>query len=366
MKIPFVDIQRSHKAIHNEVMAAIQNVISRGDFILGKDVELFENEFSKFCSVKYAVGVSSGTEALHLALRACGIGSGDEVITAANTFIATVLAISYSGAKPILADVDPDTFNIDADALKKLITPKTKAIIPVHLYGHPANMDAIMDIAKKHNLRLIEDACQAHGALYKGKPIGSFGDAACFSFYPAKNLGAFGDGGIVVTNEAEIFSNLMLLRNYGSRKKYEHDIKGFNSRLDTLQAAILRIKFKYIEKWNTLRKEAAELYNKMLSGSCCELPPQDKSSRHVYHLYVIRSKQRDKLREYLKENGVDTGIHYPIPVHLCGAFLDLGYKKGDFPVTEKYANEILSLPMFPGITEKEISFVSELINKFKN
>jgi dTDP-4-amino-4,6-dideoxygalactose transaminase len=366
MKIPFVDLKRSQAGISEEINSAMQKVMNQGDFILGKDVELLENEFAAYCGGKHAVAVSSGTEALRLALMAAGIGDCDEVIVPANTFIATALAVSYTGARPVLVDADENTFNIDITNIEKAVTNKTKAIMPVHLYGNPAAMDSILEIAGKHNLLIIEDACQAHGACYNGKRAGSFGLAAGFSFYPAKNLGAFGDGGIVTTDSSEIYNKILLLRNYGSKKKYEHDIIGFNSRLDTLQAAVLRVKLKSLDKWNDSRRMAAAAYRRQLAGvKGIILPPEDASGgKQVYHLFVIRTAKREALKEYLKTKGIDTGIHYPIPIHLCKAYEDLDINAGSLKVTEKLANEILSLPMFPGLTTEEIDYVTGSIKEF--
>lgn len=360
-----MDLERIHQPIQNELTEAIQTVIKKGDFILGEKVEQFESDFANYCECSCGVGVSSGTEALHLTLLALEIKPGDEVITVANTFIATALAITYSGAKPVLVDADPRTFNIDMDSIEKAITKKTKVIIPVHLYGSPVNMTRINEIAKKYNLKVIEDACQAHGAKYKGKKVGSLSDAAAFSFYPAKNLGAFGDGGIVVTNNREIFEKIKMLRNYGQRKKYEHDMIGYNSRLDTIQAAVLSVKLKYLDRWNKMRQDAAKRYNELLEDTDYKTFTQCEHSESVYHLFVIRSKNRDKLQKYFSDNGIGTVIHYPISIHLCKSYLDLGYKRGNFPVVEKYVNEIISLPMFPGITEKEIEYVAMVLKGFK-
>jgi dTDP-4-amino-4,6-dideoxygalactose transaminase len=297
--------------------------------------------------VDYGVGVDSGTSALELALRAYEIGPGDEVITAANTFIATVLAISYTGATPVLVDIDPESYNLDPARVEQVITSRTKAIVPVHLYGQPADMDPIVEIARRHHLVVIEDAAQAHGARYKGRRAGSLGDAAAFSFYPAKNLGAYGDGGMVVTNDSKIADSLRMLRNYGQSKKYHHQLKGFNRRLDTLQASVLRVKLKYIDQWNAARRRHARLYNKGLNESGLILPIEAEGSDSVFHLYVVRTDQREQLQRGLQQEGISTGIHYPIPIHLQPAYEDLGYQRGDFPITEQFAEQILSLPMYP-------------------
>ena len=357
-----MDFTRIHTNLMKDFQSAFSGTAEKGDFILGKPVEEFENNFATFCDCRYAVGVGSGTDALHLALLSAGIVPGDEVITAANTFIATVLAISYTGAKPVLVDVNPQTYNIDIDKMKKAIGPKTKALLPVHLYGSVADMDEIKEIAAERGLTVIEDACQAHGAVYKGRKAGSMGDAGCFSFYPAKNLGAFGDGGMIVTNNEKLAGQVRLLRNYGSVKKYYHDIKGFNSRLDTLQAGLLNIKLPFLDEWNESRRRAAAFYIRHLADSPCFVPAVSNDRQDVYHLFVIRTGKRDQLQAFLKDKGVDTGIHYPIPVHKTAAFEELG--RGDLKITERYAGEILSLPMFPGISEEEAAYVCDMIRKF--
>ncbi len=317
------------------------------------------------CNVRYAVGVDSGTSALELALRAYDIGPGDEVITAANTFIATALAITYVGAKPVLADADPLTHTLDVDCVRDAITPRTKAIIPVHLYGHPADMDPLLALAREHGLIVVEDACQAHGARYKGKRVGSLGDAAAFSFYPAKNLGAYGDAGAVVTNDPQVDEKLRMLRNYGSREKYVHDIQGFNRRLDTLQAAVLRAKLKYLDRWNAARRAHAARYAELLAHSSVTAPQAASYAEPIWHLYVIRAQARDALRKHLTQRGIATGIHYPIPIHAQAAYANLGYPRGAFPVTEQAATEILSLPMYAELTDAQIEQVAEAISAFK-
>src|SRR6059058_3213828 len=308
-QVPFVDLAAQYAAIAEEIDAAVSKTIREADFILGRAVRLFEEEFARFCEAKYAIGVDSGTSALELALRAYDIGPGDEVITAANSFIASALAISHAGARPILVDVDPSTYTVDVSAIEKAITPRTKAVIPVHLYGHPAHMNPIRELADKHGLVIIEDACQAHGTRYKGRRAGSLGHAAAFSFYPGKNLGAYGDGGIVVTNDADIRKRLEMLRNYGQEEKYHHLTQGFNRRLDTLQAAVLRVKLKYLEKWNAARRWQAELYHRLLAGTALVLPSEAVGAQSVWHLYVIRTEHRDKLKEHLLSRGIAAGIH---------------------------------------------------------
>ena len=363
LQVPFVDLGAQRAAIADELDQAIRSVLDRTDFILGRDVALFEEAFAAYCEVKYAVGVDSGTSALEMALRAYGIGPGDEVITAANTFIATVLAIAYVGAQPVLVDVDPRTYTLDPLRLASAITPQTKAIIPVHLYGQPADMDPIMEIARQHGLIVIEDACQAHGARYKGARVGSFGHAAAFSFYPGKNLGAYGDGGMVVTNDERIAQTLQMLRNYGQSQKYRHELKGFNRRLDTLQAAVLRVKLAYLDDWNAARRAHAAHYSELL-GAVVETPQVAEYAESVWHLYVIHTPHREALRAHLSSRGISVGMHYPIPIHLQPAFQDLGYRKGDFPVSERNAAEGLSLPMYAELAPETIEYVTTSIVDF--
>lgn len=365
MKVPFVDLNRVHNPLREELNQAINRVINDNSYILGKEVEEFEKNFAAYCDVGYAAGVSTGTDALELILRGLGIENGDEVIVPANTFIATASAIVSAGAKPVLVDCDED-YNIDATKIESAITSKTKAIVPVHLYGKPAHMNKIMEIAKKHNLKVIEDACQAHGAKYDGEKAGSFGDAAAFSFYPAKNLGAFGDAGIAVSNDKELIEKIKMLRNYGQSKKYHHNFFAFNRRMDTIQAAILNIKLKHLDEWNEQRRKIASIYSRGLENlkGIVEIPKEDKNKEHIYHLYVIRTEKREELQNFLKEKGIDTGIHYPLPIHLQEAFRHLGYKEGDFPRTEEYAKQILSLPVFPGMADEEAKNVVNEIKSF--
>jgi dTDP-4-amino-4,6-dideoxygalactose transaminase len=364
MNVPFVDLKMQYESMKVEVNLAISGVLERTDFVLGNAVNDFESAFARYCDADYAVGVDSGYSALELILRAYGIGPGDEVITAANTFIATVLPISNCGAKPVLVDIDPTTYNLDPTLLEAAITPATRAIIVVHLYGQPAAMDEILSIARRHELKVIEDSCQAHGARYKGRRTGSLGDAAAFSFYPSKNLGAYGDGGMVVTNDAAIAEQVRLLRNLGQPAKYQHTIKGFNRRLDTMQAAVLCVKLPYLDGENESRRQAANHYNRLLADFPVHAPTTTNEREHVYHLYVIRSADRTALQAHLNEAGIATGIHYPIPIHLQPAYEELGYATGDFPVTERYAEEILSLPMYPGITAEAIEYTVESIESF--
>jgi len=363
--IPFFDLKTQYKEIKNEMDKSINRVLSSGNFILGEEVTSFEKEFAKFCEVKFAIGVGSGTSALFLALKSLGIKKNDEIITVPNTFISTAYAISYTGAKLVFVDVEEDTLNIDYTKIEEKITDKTKAILPVHLYGHPADMNPIMEIAEEHNLKIIEDVAQATGSEYNGKKLGSLGDVAAFSFYPTKTLGAYGDGGMIVTNDSKIAEKIELLRNYGQLKKYHYIIEGFNSRLDEIQAAILRVKLKRLNQWNDLRRKNAKIYNESLKNTDVILPVEKEYAKHVYYLYVIRIAKRDKLQQWLETRGVSTMIHYPIPIHLQMAYKYLGYKKGDFPFTEKYAEEILSLPMFPELKKEQIEEICFLIQKFK-
>lgn len=363
--IPFVDLKTQYKSIQGEIKEEIVKVLEQTNFILGEPVAKFESQFAEFCDSKYCIGVASGTDALHLALLVLNIGKDDEIITAANTFVATVLSISYVGAKPVLVDIDPKTYNIDLNKIEEKVTPNTKAIIPVHLYGRPVDMEKLITIADKYNLKIIEDACQAHGAVFNGKKVGSFGIMGCFSFYPGKNLGAYGDGGAIVTSDKDLYEKLKMMRNYGSPKKYHHDFIGYNSRLDTIQAVILNIKLKYLNNWNHKRLANAEAYDKKLRGiGDLVLPDIDKTGSHVFHLYVVRTKERDKLLKYLNDNGVQASIHYPIPIYALGAYSHLGLKKDGFPVTEQFSTEILSLPMFPELTENQINIIADLIKKF--
>lgn len=364
MKIPFVDLQAQYRSIKDEVDAAVLAVMSRGDFVLGGAVTEFEKAFADYCEADYAVGVDSGYSALELALLAYDIGPGDEVITAANTFIATTLAISNCGAKPVLVDIDPDTYNIDPQKIEAAITPATRAIMPVHLYGQPADMDPILEIAQRHNLIVIEDAAQAAGARYKGRKVGSIGHAAGFSFYPGKNLGAYGDAGAVVTNDPAVADKVRLLRNIGQRVKYHHDIKGFNHRLDTMQAAVLQVKLPYLDGWNEQRRRAAATYERLLAGLPIVTPSVLDDVEHIYHLYVVRLENRGALQEALQDAGVATGLHYPVPIHLQPAYQELGYKRGDFPITEAYAETILSLPMFPELDDQKVAYVVDLIQGY--
>jgi dTDP-4-amino-4,6-dideoxygalactose transaminase len=360
--IPFVDLKAQYAAIKTEVNAAIQRVLDSCQFTLGPEVAKFEAEFADYSGAKIGVGVNTGTSALHLALLAAGIGPGDEVITVPFTFVATVSAICYSGARPVFVDIDPRTFTMDPAGLEAVITPRTRAIMPVHLYGQTADMDPILAIARKHRLVVIEDAAQAHGAEYKGRRAGSLGDMACFSFYPGKNLGAYGEGGMVVTDNPEFARTIRMLRDWGAEKKYEHVLKGYNFRLEGLQGAVLRVKLRHLEMWTEARRAAAKRYDSLLEG-IVGTPQALPHNRHVYHIYAIRTADRSALQEGLSAAGVQTGIHYPTPIHLLPAHADLGYARGQFPHSERAAQEVLSLPMFPELSTDQAQFVSRAVRR---
>lgn len=367
MNVPFVDLKEQYSAIRHQLEPALQDVFRDTAFILGKYVARFEQEFAAFCGVRHAIGVNSGTDAITLTLKAMNLGPGDEIITAANTFIATAEAIVHAGCKPVFVDISQDTYNLNPHELEEKITPKTKAIIPVHLYGQPADLEAIMQVARRHNLLVIEDAAQAHGAQYHGRRVGSIGDAACFSFYPSKNLGAYGDGGAIVTNDDSLALKIRHLRDHGSVQKYQHEMVGYNSRLDALQAVVLSVKLKYLDQWNAMRARNAHLYNELLSEIPGVVTPQVLPDvQHVYHLYVIRLTRgdRNRLQAHLKAHGIETGIHYPQPVHLTKAFAHLGYREGDFPIAERCARAILSLPMYPELRAEQIEHVAQEIQSF--
>lgn len=365
MTIPLVDLKAQYATIKPEIDAAMQRVVNNTAFILGKEVSQFENDFAAFCRVKHCVGTDSGTAALHLALLICGVKPGDEIITTTHTFIATAEVISLTGARPVFVDIDPRTYNIDPNLVARAITPRTRALIPVHLYGQPAEMDAILEIARKHDLRVIEDAAQAHGAEYRGRRAGSMGDVACFSFYPGKNLGAYGDAGALVTNDAELAERARMLRDHGRRDKYEHLIVGYGYRLDALQAAILGAKLPHLDAWNARRRVIAGYYTKLLTNTDILTPYVPPHVTPIYHIYCVRARDRDGLQKYLKARGIDTGIHYPIPLHLQPVYKNLGYKVGDFPHTEKAANEILSLPMYPELTDAQVEEIAEAVKAFR-
>jgi dTDP-4-amino-4,6-dideoxygalactose transaminase len=364
MKVPFLDLKALYLELKEELDVAYQRVMYSGWYVLGREVKTFEEEFASYCQVKHCIGVGNGLEALHLTLRAYGIGEGDEVIVPANTYIATWLAVSYAGARPVPVEPDGRTYNLDPDLIETAITPRTRAVIAVHLYGQPADMHPINEIAGKYGLKVIEDAAQAHGARYKGRRVGSLGDAAGFSFYPGKNLGAVGDGGAVVTNDAELADKVRVLRNYGSRTKYYNEVKGFNSRLDELQAAILRVKLTKLDEWNSRRAALAAQYSKTLShAQDFVLPFVPEWAEPVWHLFVVRHPRRDAVQHHLTNSGIGTLIHYPISPHLSGAYAEAGWKLGDFPVTEDMAGEVLSLPMGPHLDRKAVNFVAESLVK---
>lgn len=360
--IKLVDLQRQYQPLKEEVLSAISRVLDGMNLYLGENVYQLERDFARFCQAKYAVGVGSGTDGLHLALRACGIGPGDEVLTAPNTFFATVEAIVMAGATPVFVDIDPHTYTIDPNLIEDAITPRTRAIVPVHLYGHPADMRPIISIARRYSLTVIEDACQAHGAEYDGQRAGSLGDAAVFSFYYSKNLGAYGEGGIVVTNHRDIATKVQMLRNHGSAERYRHSLIGVNSRLDEIQAAILRLKLGHLEKWNMKRRSLAIEYIRRLAELPeIRLPIERPGSRHVFHLFVIQVSKRNQVQQWLSRHGIETGIHYPLPVHLQEACSYLGYQEGSFPHAETAADQILSLPMHPDLTIDDVAYVCQTI-----
>jgi dTDP-4-amino-4,6-dideoxygalactose transaminase len=364
--IPFVDLKAQYQSIKPEVDAAIQGILDSCQFTLGSEVAAFEQEFAGYCQAKLGVGVNTGTSALHLALLAAGVGRGDEVITVPFTFVATVSAIDYTGAKPVFVDIDPRTFTMDVTQLEAAITKKTKAIIPVHLYGQCADMDPILEIAKRHGLVVVEDACQAHGAEYKGRRAGSMGDMGCFSFYPGKNLGAYGEAGMVTTDNPEFARSIRMLRDWGAEKKYHHVLKGYNFRMEGIQGAVLRVKLRHLERWTEGRRTAAAHYDRLLAGSGVPTPTALPHNRHVYHIYAIRTAHRQAWQDALLAQGVQSGIHYPTPVHLLPAFADLGHGAGQFPNSEQAASEVLSLPMFPELTANQCGEVVAAIKNLAN
>ena len=359
--IPLVDLAAQHRAIKDEVASAIARVLDSGQFVLGDEVAAFEEEFAAFCDARYAVALNTGTSALHLALLAAGVGPGDEVITVPNTFIATCSAISYTGARPVFVDVRPDTYTLDVAGLEGAITPRTRAIIPVHLYGQPADLDPIGEVARRHGLAVIEDACQAHGARYKGRRVGAIGRAGCFSFYPSKNLGACGEGGALVTNDETVALAARRLRDHGQSQRYHHDAVGYNYRLDALQAAILRVKLRYLDQWTAARRQHAARYTALLAATGVAGPVEAAYAHAVYHLYVVQVAERDALREQLARSGIATGVHYPVPCHLQPAYAHLGHQRGDFPQTERSAATILSLPMYPELTEEQVTRIASVV-----
>ena len=364
-KIKLVDLHSQYEPLKEELLAEISNVLEGMQLFLGENTFRLEEEFAAFCQARYAIGVGSGTDALYLAMRACGVVAGDEVITVPNTFFATVEAIVMAGAKPLFVDIDPGTNNIDPALIEAAITPRTRAIVPVHLYGQPADMKPILKIARRHGLRVIEDACQAHGAEYDGRRVGGIGDAAAFSFYCAKNLGAYGEAGMVVTNDRQVATSVQMLRNHGSSERYHHTAYGVNSRMDEIQAAVLRVKLRHLDESNTRRRAWAFEYNRSLAELPeVTLPEELPYTQPVYHLFVINVRQRDGLRDWLKDRGIETGIHYPIPLHLQEACADLALGPGSFPHAEASAEQILSLPMYPELTIDQVSYVCQTIRDF--
>lgn len=362
--VPFLDLEKAYKELQAEIESAVLASLRKGWYVLGPEVDAFEKEFGTYCGASHCIGVASGLDALYLALRSMGVGQGDEVIVPSHTYIATWLAVSLCGARPVPVEPDLDTFNIDPARIEPAITQHTKVIIPVHMYGLPADLNPILDIARKHQLKVLEDAAQAHGACYKGARIGAHGLAVAWSFYPGKNLGALGDGGAITTNDPEISESVRLLRNYGSSTKYFHKTQGQNSRLDEVQAAVLRVKLKYLDEWNTRRASIASRYNTALANSNIYLPVAPEWVTPAWHLYVIRTPQRDSLQRYLTRSGINTLIHYPIPPHLQGAYSHLGYKQGDFPIAEKIGRDILSLPIGPHLEHHQLNFaIEKLMNK---
>lgn len=362
--IPIVDLKAQYRSIKDEINEAVQGVLESGHFVLGPNVEALEKEVAEYCQCRYGVGVASGTDALRLSLHALGIGPGDEVLTTPFTFIATANTISHTGATPVFVDIDPRTYNVAPAKIEEAITERTKAILPVHLYGQPADMGPIMEIAKRYNLRVIEDCAQAIGAEYKGRRVGAFGDVGCLSFYPTKNLGAYGDGGMVVTNDPEIAERVDVLRRQGSRVKYHAELLGFNSRLDELQTAILRVKLKHLDEWTGARQERAHRYNELLSDSAITTPHEGGDVRHVYYLYTIRAPRRDELQDHLKRRGISSTAYYPLSLHRQKLYRNLGYGEVSLPQSERAEGEVLSLPMYPELTEEQQIAVAEDIRRF--
>ncbi|OFI05784.1 UDP-2-acetamido-2-deoxy-3-oxo-D-glucuronate aminotransferase [Clostridium acetireducens DSM 10703] len=366
MKVKLLDLKAQYKNIEKEIDEAIKDVLESTQFIMGPNVKELEKEIADFTGVKYGIGVANGTDSLMLTLKALGVGSGDEVITTPFTFFASAEVTSVLGAIPVFADIDKNTYCIDPKSIEEKITEKTKAIIPVHIFGQMCDMDSIMDIAKRHNIPVIEDACQAIGAEYKGKKAGSFGVAGCYSFFPTKNLGCYGDGGMIVTNDQDLAEKIKMLRVHGSKVKYHHEVIGYNSRLDEIQAAILRVKFKYLNKYNELRREKAKIYNELLKDTPVVLPVEEKNYKHIYHQYSICVEKRDDMVSYLKNKGVATSIYYPIPVHLLKVYENLAYKKGDLPVTENICERVFALPMYPELPIEQQEYVVSCIKEFYN
>jgi dTDP-4-amino-4,6-dideoxygalactose transaminase len=361
MKVPYFDLKLQYASIRDEVLAALDRVCQNASFILGEEVSKFEAEFASYCEVKHCVALNSGTSALHLALLALNVQPGDEVITTANTFVATVEAICYTGAKPVLVDINPSTANIDATLVEAAITERTKAIIPVHLYGRPVDLDSIMEIGRRHKVPVIEDACQAHGARYCGRRVGGFGLAAAFSFYPGKNLGAYGEGGALTTNDDGVAEFAKAMRDHGQSRRYYHDRLGYNYRMDGFQGAVLRIKLKRLDEWTRKRQEYARLYRTLLHDADIDLPQDDPEAENVYHLFPVYVDDRDRLRAELEERGVQTQIHYPVPVHLQMGYSSLGYQQGTLPHTERACERVMSMPIFPEMTPEQVQYAAKTL-----
>ncbi len=363
MRVPLVDLQAQYRTIKSEVLAAVEDVFDQMQLFLGPQSQAFEQAFATYCRCQYGVGLSNGTDALVLALRACDIGPGDEVITVSNTFIATVEAIVQVGATPVFVDIDAETYMMDWRQLESVLTERTRAIIPVHLFGHPVAMQPVLDIARGHGLRVIEDASQAHGATYQGQRVGSFGDIGCFSLYCSKNLGAYGEAGICVTNDLSLAESMRLLRDHGSRQRYQHEVMGVNARIDEVQAAILNVKMPYLERWNAARRKHARNYSELLEGYVEQMPVERPWAGHVYYAYVVQVQEQEHFRESLAQEGIATGIHYPVPVHLQPACAHYGYTQGSLPVTETAAERIVSLPMYPELTMEQVELVANAVKK---
>ena len=363
-KVPYLDLPAQIRSIRPELDAAIARTLDNCTFCLGPDVAQFEKDFAGYCGAQHALGFNSGTSALHVALRLLNVGPGDEVITTPYTFIATSWAISYCGATPVYVDIDEATFNLNPALLEKAVTPRTKAVMPVHLYGHPFDVDAVQAICRKHNLPLVEDAAQAVGAKYRGKTVGTLGDISCFSFYPAKNLGACGEGGALVTNNAALAARAKSLREHGSTQRYHHDEVGYNYRLEGIQGAVLGVKLKHLTKWNNERRRVAKRYAELLAGTPLQLPQEAAYAESAWHLYTVRHPRRDELKKFLDDHGIGNAVHYPVPLHLQKVYAPLGHKPGDFPVTEQASREVLSLPMFPELTDDQIQRVVAVIRDF--
>jgi dTDP-4-amino-4,6-dideoxygalactose transaminase len=362
VKVPFLDLKAQYHSIKPEIDAAVAKIMESSQFVLGEEVAGFEREFAAYSGAAHGVAVNSGTSALHLAFLAAGIGPGDEVITVPHTFVATVAAIRYTGARAVFVDVDPVTYTIDPGKVEAALTPRTKAVVPVHLYGHPADMDPILEIARRRKLLVVEDAAQAHGAKYKGRPVGSMGDLACFSFYPGKNLGAYGEGGLVATSNEGYARTIRMLRDWGQDRKYHHLLPGYNYRMEGLQGAILRVKLRHLERWTEARRAHAARYGALLADTGLGLPSEAPGCRHVYHVYAVRTRERENLIRNLGELGIQTGIHYPVPVHLQPAYADAAWSSGSFPQSEKAADEVVSLPMYPEMTEEHLQAVSRALH----